>query len=222
MRIVQLIQESLESWFGEEHLSALRHRYFDLVAKGEFDIEEREYNTGKAVLSEQLTADQKNMLEELECAYSFCTPIAAKYGFFCGLFVGFHHYFIDNKDWKYGLENTLFKNLFERPGMDRLLEYSEQNKRCLELTTQLEDLLPKELYEHVTSIDCAWGQRIHFASTQEFYMGYRFALMVIDQIIPMDSNRLLADRLRLEYDLGMIEDVDRLERWAERRKDSST
>ena len=50
----------------------------------------------------------------------------------------------------------------------------------------------------------------------------RFALMVIDQIIPMDSNRLLADRLRLEYDLGMIEDVDRLERWAERRKDSST
>ena len=53
-------------------------------------------------------------------------------------------------------------------------------------------------------------------------MGYRFALMVIDQIIPMDSNRLLADRLRLEYDLGMIEDVDRLERWAERRKDSST
>ena len=222
MRTEQLIQESLESWFDDEHLSALRHRYFDLVAKGEFDIEEREYNTGKAILAEQLTADQKNVLEELECAYAFCIPIAAKHGFVCGLFVGFHHYFIAPKDWKYGLENTLFKNLFERPGMDRRPEYYEQNKRCLELTTQLEQLLPKELYEHVTSIDCAWGQRIHFAATQEFYMGYRFALMVIDQIIPMDSRRLLADRLLLEYDLGMIEDVDRLERWAERRKDAST
>ena len=211
----KMILDSFDSWCDEEHITNLKHIYFDLVSKGEFDIEEHDYKIGKEVLSNHLSQDQKSMLDDLECTYAFNIPYAAKFGFIAGLFVGFHHYFVKREEWEHNIDSVLISNLFEKAGMERHTEYNERNLQCLELSSRFEQLLPKDLYEHVVSVDCAWGQRIYFSATRELYLGYRAAHMVVEAIIPFGTVKLFGDRLQLECDLGMIEDVDTAERRAE-------
>ena len=212
MTTKELLTTSFDRWFSDEHFTTLKSSYNDLINRGVFDIEENDYKVGRESLTEHLSEEQQTQLAHLEKAYADSVPYAAKYGFLSGLFVGFHQYFIPSDDREYNMNSVLMSELFELPGMKRHYAYAKQNQTCLEILGQFECTLLQELYYHVTSIECAWGQRLHYAATHEFYLGYRAALSVIDWIVPFGSTKLLKEKLLLEYDLGMIEDVDSLER----------
>jgi DNA invertase Pin-like site-specific DNA recombinase len=90
--------------------------------------------------------------------------------------------------------------------------FYKRNDDNLTIANELKESLEDRIYEHIVSIECAWGQRIHSAACHGFYCGYRAALNLIDDIKPLDSSRMIQHTLLLEYHLGYIGSYEEMER----------
>ena len=88
------------------------------------------------------------------------------------------------------------------PHMQRHRSFYEKNTAILELTEKLLDDADEVTTDHITSINCGWDQRIHSATIYSFYIGYRFGLEILDEVIPMSAATLMPKTLFLEYELG--------------------
>ena len=109
------------------------------------------------------------------------------------------------------------KNLMELPSMTRHQAYYLRSEDNLEIANALRESLDESTYEHVVSVECAWGQRIHSAACHGFYCGYRAALNLIDDIKPLDSSRMIQHTLLLEYHLGYIGSYEEMERRSKKK-----
>ena len=96
--------------------------------------------------------------------------------------------------------------------MIRHQSFYNRNEDNLTIANALKESLEERIYEHIVSIECAWGQRIHSAACHGFYCGYRAALNLIDDIKPLDSSRMIQHTLLLEYHLGYIGSYEEMER----------
>ena len=106
----------------------------------------------------------------------------------------------------------------EMPGMQRHVDYYARNDEILRLGKELGEELTDENKEHVVSLECAWGQRIHSFACHAFYCGYRAALRVIDAVGGLESMSMIDHTLLLEYRLGYIGSYEQVEREQERKK----
>ena len=113
------------------------------------------------------------------------------------------------------------KSLMEMPGMQRHVDYYARNDEILRLGKVLGEELTDENKEHVVSLECAWGQRIHSFACHAFYCGYRAALRVIDAVGGLESMSMIDHTLLLEYRLGYIGSYEQVEREQERKKKTS-
>ncbi|MPM63734.1 hypothetical protein SDC9_110616 [bioreactor metagenome] len=57
--------------------------------------------------------------------------------------------------------------------------------------------------EHMTSVVRAWDERIFSAAHISFYLGYRAALEVQEQIRPLCGDNMIKHILLTEYELGL-------------------
>ena len=102
--------------------------------------------------------------------------------------------------------------------MQRHVDYYARNDEILRLGKELGEELTDENKEHVVSLECAWGQRIHSFACHAFYCGYRAALRVIDAVGGLESMSMIDHTLLLEYRLGYIGSYEQVEREQERKK----
>ena len=211
MTIRETIQKIENGCFGPEHLSAVKTAYRAAVERWEFSTTEKDYEEGKQTLESRLTEPQRSLLAESGRNCEVNWTYAVKYGFSAGMFAGFQRYFASSEKANCTMEQLLEKSLFEAPGMERHREYHDRTIRCLEISEELEKALTEDLREHLISVDCAWSERIHFSATHEFYLGFRVAMNIIETVMPATEQRLIPDTLMLEYHLGMIDSVDRME-----------
>ena len=103
------------------------------------------------------------------------------------------------------------QDLFEMPGMQRhtlFLKMHDENKKLIE---QLEIDGDEERREHLTSIECAWEQRIHWAACHSFYCGYRAAVKVLTVVEGVSTFDMVPHTLLLEYHLGYTKSYDQTE-----------
>ena len=101
--------------------------------------------------------------------------------------------------------------LFEMPGMQRhalFLQMNDENKKLIE---QLEVDGDEERREHLTSIECAWEQRVHWAACHSFYCGYRAAVKVLTAVDGVRAFDMIPHTLLLEYYLGYTKPYDQTE-----------
>ena len=153
----------------------------------------------------------------MEENYQHNMEYASRYGFKAGLYSGFSQYFIGTEAAYDSFESTLMKNLMELPSMTRHQAYYLRCDVYLEIANALRESLDESTYEHVVSVECAWGQRIHSAACHGFYCGYRAALNLIDDIKPLDSSRMIQHTLLLEYHLGYIGSYEEMERRSKKK-----
>lgn len=191
---------------------------YDAWAEDSFATEEGEYNAAMQVLPKALDAEQMDKLKAMEESYQLNREYASRYGFEAGLFSGFHLFFTGDNASEDGFERYLMKGLMEIPGMQRHVDFYARNDEILRLGKELDEELTEENKEHVVSVECAWGQRIHSAACHAFYCGYRAALRVIDTIRGLESTRMIDHTLLLEYRLGYINSYEQVEREKEREK----
>ena len=176
--------------------------YQEDVDAGAFTVEETDYATAAEVLSQALSAEEKELLTATEYMYEEQRGYAVKYGFSAGLAYGFaqcvhspEHAFMD-------FRHTINKGLLENPGMQRHLDFHEACEKILANLKVFEDSLSEEMYEHIVSISCAWDQRIYSAARDAFYTGYQAAYCFMEQLRPTISMHNIGQILELEFKLG--------------------
>ena len=155
---------------------------YDAWAVESFATEEGEYDAARLELPKVLSSEQMEKLKTMEERYRQNRKYASHYGFETGLFSGFQLFFSGNGITEDGFDRYLMKSLMEMPGMQRHVDYYARNDEILRLGKELGEELTDENKEHVVSLECAWGQRIHSFACHAFYCGYRAALRVIDAV----------------------------------------
>ena len=188
--------------FDPSYVSALKTAYDDQVEAGYFETEEKEYALGAEFLSQKLSEEQKAILTSMEANYAEKYSYASTYPFYCGLLCAFEQFFLPSQKQIFDFSTSINEDLNTLPQMKRHIGYHELNTQILDETNQLLEGADDETTEHITSINCGWDQRIHSASVYAFYIGYRFGLDIIDQVVPMGSMSLIEKTLYLEYELG--------------------
>lgn len=191
---------------------------YDAWAAESFVAEEGEYDAAMLVLPKVLNAKQMEKLKTMEERYQQNREYASRYGFEAGLFSGFQLFFVGDGISEDGFERYLMKSLMEMPGMQRHVDYYARNDEILRLGKELDEELTEENKEHVVSVECAWGQRIHSAACHAFYCGYRAALRITDTVGGLESLSMINHTLLLEYRLGYIDSYEHVEREHERKK----
>ena len=202
--------------FDPSYVSALKTAYDDQVEAGYFETEEKEYALGAEFLSQKLSEEQKAILTSMEANFAEKYSYASTYPFYCGLLCAFEQFFLPSQKQIFDFSTSINEDLNTLPQMKRHIGYHELNTQILDETNQLLEGADDETTEHITSINCGWDQRIHSASVYAFYIGYRFGLDIIDQVVPMGSMSLIEKTLYLEYELGFTTPYKSREREKER------
>ena len=103
------------------------------------------------------------------------------------------------------------QNLFKMPGMQchtLFFQLLDENQKLIQ---QLESDDNGERQEHLTSIECAWEQRVHWAACHSFYCGYRAAVKVLTAVDGVNAFDMIPHTLLLEYHLGYTKSYDQTE-----------
>ena len=188
--------------FDPAYISTLKTAYSSQVESGYFETEEKEYDLATEYLAKKLSEEQKTILGNLESNYAEKYSIASTYPFYCGLLCAFEQFFTPDRQQVFDFSNSINEDLNTLPRMKRHVRYHALNTQILDETNQLLSDADEDTTDHITSINCGWDQRVHSASVYAFYIGYRFGLEVIDNVVPMGSMSLMPKTLYLEYELG--------------------
>ena len=215
------VQNALEEMKERAFAPAFQKYLFDtykVLAQTDFSEEEKDYTAAEDYFTTTLEQSENEILSQIKTNYEAKLRYASRYAFNAGLYSGFVQHF-SNKDLVVdGVEKHLMQALFEMPGMQRHVDYYARNDEILRLGKELGEELTDENKEHVVSLECAWGQRIHSFACHAFYCGYRAALRVIDAVGGLESMSMIDHTLLLEYRLGYIGSYEQVEREQERKK----
>ena len=97
------------------------------------------------------------------------------------------------------------------PGMKHHFSYYNNTERCLEILQDLTDSLSEAERPLVTDVECAWENRIHNAGMLGFYLGYRSAFDLMDEVRPLSRMECISKILTMEFALGFIQPAKELE-----------
>ena len=210
MSVRTMLEEMKKRAFDSAYDEYIQEEYAGW-AEENYKEEEGEYAEAMRSLPKVLSAEQMDKLKTMEANYQKNCEYAARYGFEAGLYSGFSQFFAGTDASESGLESSLMKSLMEMPGMTRHIDFHERNSDNLKLGEELDAGLSEDSQEHLVSVECAWGQRIHSAACHAFYCGYRAALQIIDTSHPLDAMEMIQNTLLLEYKLGYINSYEQVE-----------
>lgn len=188
--------------FDDAYAKALSTAYTEDVDNGDFKITEDEYAAAEAALQTGLSDEQKELLKEMELRHKENWQYATEYAFFCGMLGAFEQYLVPDGRYSFDYSNSVAHNLFEIPGMERHRKYHENSQHNLEGFTALEEALDEELNYHIVSVNSAWGERVNHAAVHSYYCGYRAAIALIEEVVPLGATGMIEKILMTEYELG--------------------
>lgn len=188
--------------FDPAYTKALSDAYMEDVDNGDFKITEDEYAAAEVALQTGLSDEQKELLKVMELRHNENRQYAIEYAFFCGVLGAFEQYLVPDGQHRFDYSNRVAHSLFEIPGMERHRKYHENSQHNLEGFTALEEALDEELNYHVVSVSSAWGERVNHAAVYSYYCGYRAAIALIEEVVPLGATKMIGNILMTEYELG--------------------
>ena len=203
--------------FGEQFHQFLKDAYEKEVSRGEFAECEQEYTAALAWFAENWSRERREVLCRIEKLQEEKRDYAGEYAFCCGVNLAFEQLFTANKELRFDFSERLHSGLYEVEGMKRHPCYDRWSSEVREAYDGLSPAdveLPEEEdeldeverdpeTEHLTSHECGWDQRICSGSVAAYYLGYRFALNVIERVRPMATQSMMDQILVIEYQLGI-------------------
>ena len=208
------VQNALEEMKERAFAPAFQKYLFDtykVLAQTDFSEEEKDYTAAEDYFTTTLEQSENEILSQIKTNYEAKLRYASRYAFNAGLYSGFVQHFSNQDLVVDGFEKHLMQALFEMPGMQRhtlFLQMHDENQKLIE---QLEIDGDEERREHLTSIECAWEQRIHWAACHSFYCGYRAAVKVLTAVDGVNAFDMIPHTLLLEYRLGYTKSYDQTE-----------
>ena len=210
MTVQNALEKMNERAFAPDFREYLSDTY-KALSQTDFPEEENDYATAKDYFTTTLQQPESEILSQIEVNCRAKLQYAAQYAFQAGLYSGFGQHFSNRDLVDDGFEKHFMQALFEMPGMQRhtlFLQMHDENKKLIE---QLEVDGDEERREHLTSIECAWEQRVHWAACHSFYCGYRAAVKVLTAVEGVSTSDMIPHTLLLEYHLGYTKSYDQTE-----------
>lgn len=187
--------------FNEDYHTFIQNRYQQEQQDSYFKKIEEAYQRGIEHLEHALDNIRRRELAEIESRYAKQHSIVSELSFCSGLCMSFEHYFHRNDQ---ACGRTAMKVSTEMREFHRHPECRQQSQEVLALLKHLRKSLNREAQEHLTSIECAWDERLHNAARHSCYLGYHTGLSVLEKLHPMQTLYMTPQLLITEYELGYI------------------
>lgn len=197
----QVLKKLRTTVFDQQYTEAIRSAY-----ETDFEVDhslEADYATAEELLREQLTAEQKELLEVAEQSCNDSWSYASQHPFSCGMLHAFEQYFCPTGPYRFNYEKVIAKGMCTMPGMELHHAYYSSTTKSNDSFEALENDVSEDLSDHITSVACVWEQRIHSATIHSFYLGYQAGLSIINEVVPNGTHRMIGQLLLLEYELGL-------------------
>lgn len=211
MKINDVLVQMEASALGGEFTKSIEALYWAQVRRDHLDETENEYGAAKVRLMPILSEEKAASLQKLEIHYAENMAYASRFGFKCGIYCAFRQFFTDNCEIDGGFDSVLGKSLSTMPGMKHHFPYYNNTERCLEILRDLTDSLSEADRPLITDVECAWENRIHNAGLLGFYLGYRAAFDLMDEVRPLSRMECISKILTMEFALGFIQPAKELE-----------
>ncbi len=212
MQIKNELEAMTERMFDDDLLSKVLETYKQEMRADEIDTAEREYDEGAQALASVLTDEQKRSLSEMESLYADNAKYALGFAFTRGIFVGFQQFFVKDTT-KQPFEDFVIDQILKQPHMSRYDEYNNRQIKLNEICKTIEEQLDEANKGHLISVCCGWEERIHGVLRHAFYMGYRYALSIIEDVAPIGATyQIIEKTLMTEYEIGFISTTEERER----------
>lgn len=203
MNIYKMISSMEERIFDDQLIKDIYAEYDAEAKDGIFQETEAEYAKAANAFS-CAPAEIQAHISEMEQCYQENRIYALRYSFWSGLYTAFGQFFQTDETGRGNYMLLVTERLLSMPNMERHVQYYKNSQQCLELVALLEGTLDEDMKYHLASIECAWGERIHYATITAFYFGYRFALSILETLFPTSTLELLPKQLITEWELGLI------------------
>lgn len=198
MNFFEEIEDIRKEIFTEQRLETLLVAYQAGLQEQGLDLWEERYAVAKAALPALLSEDQQAKLAEIETGGMGNLHTALRFAFPRGLFAAFQQHFAG--DLKGDAFDTLVLDQLEtepkhRCGIGLLDWQNEWVERFETLKSEVDDGA-KERLEAVLDV---WDERTAGILRYGFYLGYCFALSMLEDILPekalgrMDKHTLLTE-----------------------------
>lgn len=212
MNVKNEIKALTERMFNSELLDTLLEAYQQEAEKEGYGIVEKEYSEGTEALSAILNKEQKMALKKMEHLCEENIKFGARFGFTSGVFAGFQQFFMENTT-KQPFEDFINNELLKEPNIRKHGGYYQRRCELNNLNTALDGQLDTDSKEHLVSIYSAWDSRLYGVLRHSFYMGYRYAISVIDDVKPLCTPLDRIGKVLLtEYELGFIHTLSEQEK----------
>ena len=210
MDIRKMLSHVKERTLGKELEDMICVAYFE-ETDSIFVETEADYKKAAEAFS-STTQEQQDLLAQIEHKYAENRSYAMHYCLSCGLFAGYRQCLKEGFTGENDFHQLVEESLFTMPGMQRHTAYIENIDECHKLMETLEKSLPESMSEHMLSLECAWGERVHHAGLISFYLGYRLALEYIGDVSYPTVLEMVGKQLLTEYSLGLIGTYDQIMR----------
>lgn len=221
MQMKTELEAMADRMFDNDLLDKVLAAYKQEMRGDGIDIAEREYDEGTRALAAALTQEQKRSLSEMESLYADNAKYALQFGFTRGVYVGFQQFFVKDTT-KQPFEKYVADPILKQPQTSCYGEYSNRQIKLNEICTMLKEQLDEANGEHLISVCCGWEERLNGVLRHAFYMGYRYAISMIEEVEPLGTYQMIEKTLMTEYEIGFISTTEERERCreAQARKDS--
>lgn len=184
-----------------ELLDKILKTYFkEMQEECSYDVE-NEYQESRKALEQILDDNQKEGLKKIEELYNENYRCCIGFGFKKGLYSGFEQYFEEDST-KDPFEEYVHDNLLTMPNMEKHRKYYECRTEANEIFERIQKTLKEDDSEQMTTYFCTFGEKELGVLRYSFYMGYRYALDIIEEIDLLGTAKITEKILYTEYKLG--------------------
>lgn len=198
-----LLQRMQDHAMGQALFHMIFEQYQEESSCAHFPALEQEYAQTKADLISGL--DHK-ILSRLERAEELCEESMQwlmRFSIQCGLFTGFGQYFSETVPER-PFQRLVQDQALQMPNMARFPVYCQKRTEARQAFEELQRNSAPEMAEHAANLELIWQARHLGAARHAFYLGYRGALSVLDELQPEKGSRSMLKRILMtEYELGL-------------------
>lgn len=188
---------------SEELLDKILKAYLKEMKEECFDDIEKEYQESKCDLETFLTDKQKQAEQEMEELFVENMKYSIGFAFRQGIYAGFEQYFVEEST-KDSFDKYVHREILQMPNMQKYTEFFDRKTEINKIFEELESCLKEESSEQLITIYNSYEEKELGVLRYSFYMGYRYALNIVEEIDLLGVAKITDKVLYTEYELGFV------------------
>lgn len=212
MNIKDELEAMEERMFSDGLVDTILSSYHQELKSSGGEKIENEYREGMEALAGVLNESQKDNFAQMENQHLEERKYMLKFSFVRGLYAGFEQKFCE-KSMDAPFMRLVQLQLQEPEEVLHCDQGYKSNQRNSEMAEHvLRAQLSSANREHLLAVGTAWENRVYAVQRYSFYLGYRFALSVVESVESMNYiDKMVEKVLMTEYELGFTKTCEERE-----------